>query len=101
MRALYWQRPTAAQVGDIGLRPEDFDADEPVVELWPENEEPIALYLQYQTQWRAGAGGAYGLDYSVIFHHLDRRGVAGEDFDDLMEAVRVIEGAALLAMSIA
>lgn len=48
-----------------------------------------------QTQWRSGPGGAYGLDYSVIFHELDRRALPAGEYDDLMDAFRTIEAAAL------
>lgn len=99
MRALYWKRPTAAQVGDIGLKPEDFDSDEPKADLWPDNEAPVELFLLYQTQWRAGSVGIFALDYNVLFHHLDRHGIAGDEFDYLMEGIRTIEDAALRQMS--
>lgn len=93
MRALYWRRPTAAEVGDIGLKPEDFE--EPHVDLWPENWPAIELFTRYSTQWRVGAGGPVGLDYTVILHDLDRRKISGDDHDELMASIRVIEHAAL------
>jgi len=67
----------------------------PKVELWPENESPLALFTQFATQWRTGPGGAVGLDYGVLFHELDRRDLPAEEYDDTMWAVRVIERAAL------
>ena len=81
---------------DSGFKAKHFPP--PHVDLWPENEAPLALFTQFATQWRTGPGGAVGLDYGVIFHELDRRGVAGEDYDETMWAVRVLERAALSEM---
>lgn len=39
--------------------------------------------------------GPIGLDYNVIFHDLDKRGLADDEYDDLMASIRVIETAAL------
>lgn len=45
-----------------------------------------------------GMGGPVGLDYAVIQHELDRQGVSGEEYDDLLDRLRVIEAAALEEM---
>lgn len=42
-----------------------------------------------------GPGGPVGLDYNVIYHELDRRGLAGDPYDEMMAALRVIESTAL------
>lgn len=97
MKALYWRRPTAAQLGDLGVRPEDFPA--PHVDLWPENHPPIQLFTRNCTQWRVGMGGPIGLDYGVIFHELDRAGITGDDYDEMMASIRIIETAALEAIN--
>lgn len=97
VKALYWRRPTAAQLGDIGVRPEDFP--EPHVDLWPENESALQLFTRNCTQWRVGMGGPIGLDYGVIFHELDRAGIAGDDFDEMMASIRIIESTALEAIN--
>lgn len=78
----------------MGLSLEDFPppADVPV---WAENWPPLQLYLRNKTQWRVGAAGPVGLDYQVLYHDLDRQGVTGEDFDDMMDAIRVIESTVL------
>ncbi|MEV8518673.1 DUF1799 domain-containing protein [Dyella marensis] len=93
MRALYWQRPTAAQQSAAGLCAEDFPA--PEVGLWPENWPPIQLFLRISTQWRVGAGGAVGLDYNVLFHELDRAKLGDDAYDDLFAAIQLIEQTAL------
>jgi len=65
------------------------------VALWTENAPPLALFSRYSTQWRVGPSGAVGLDYTVFFHELDRKGVSGIAYDEMMDALRVIESAAL------
>lgn len=96
VEALYWERPDAAEIIANGMKPKHYQP--PKVELWPENEPPLALFTQFATQWRTGPGGAVGLDYGVLFHELDRRDLPAEEYDDTMWAVRVIERAALREM---
>lgn len=97
MQALYWKRPTAADLGDFGVCPEDFP--EPHVDLWPENWPPLQLFIHHCTQWRLGAAGPVGLDYGVIFHELDRSRITGDDFEDTMNCIRIIESAAIEAIN--
>ena len=65
------------------------------MDLWPENWPPVHLFSKVSTQWRTGPGGVIGLDYGVVFHELDRRSLSPDDYDDLMDSIRVIEQAAL------
>lgn len=90
---MYWQRPTAAKAGALGLKPEDFP--EPQVDLWSENWPAIQFFTRISTQWRTGMNGPTGLDYNVVFHELDRQGTAGDAYDEMMAAIRVIESTAL------
>jgi hypothetical protein len=39
--------------------------------------------------------GPTGLDYNVVFHELDRSGLAGDEYEDMMVSIRTIEGVAL------
>jgi hypothetical protein len=91
--ALYWRRPTAAAAGEFGLRPSDFT--EPSVDVWPEAWDAVQLFSRISNQWRAGPGGAFGLDYLVVYHELDRRALSPEQYDGTLAQLRVIEGAAL------
>lgn len=77
----------------FGVDPEDFEA--PEVGLWPENWPALRLFLDFRTQWRTGFNGPVGLDYGVIQHELDRRKLSPDEYDDLMDCMRVIEQAAL------
>ena len=65
------------------------------VEVWPENWTAWTLFDALQTQWRAGAGGVVGLDYSVLADELHAREIPHEDHEQLRAEVRVMECAAL------
>ena len=77
----------------LGLTPADFKREK--FDLWPENWPAVELFLRVHNQWRTGPGGAFALDYGVVFHELDRRDLAPDAYDDLLDDLRVIEGAAL------
>jgi hypothetical protein len=80
----------------LGLRSSDFAS--PSVDLWPENLAPLDLFQRISTQWRAGAGGPFGLDYNVVYREIDRLALDDESQEEMMAAIRVIEAAALRAM---
>ena len=44
-------------------------------------------------------GGPIALDYTVIFHLLDRMDLSKDDYDQLFDAVRVIESEQLAIWS--
>lgn len=78
---------------DLGLTEEDFPP--PEVDLWPENWPPIDMFCRISNQWRVGPNGPVALDYNVVFHELDRAGMSGETYDEMMASLRVIESTAL------
>ena len=90
---MYWRAPTEAELAHLGLKAKHFQP--PEVTLWPECALPIEIFSRVSTQWRAGAGGPFGLDYNVLFQELDREGLEGDRRAEVMAAMRVIEGAAL------
>jgi len=69
------------------------------VEIWPENELPFEIFVQLRTQWRMGMGGPIGLDYGVLYHKLDRMQLDPEQYAQVEADIRVMEEAALDAMS--
>lgn len=75
------------------------DFQEPTFEVWDCNWDVLALYAIYSTQWRAGAGGLYGLDFNVFHHALDRKGINGAVYDQWIADLMVIESAALVALN--
>lgn len=88
-----WRRPTAAALRGTGLKPSHYK--EPIVEVWPESWPAVELYVRYQTQWLQGAGGPSGLNYAILFADLDRSGIEGEDREDIMDGVRIVEAEVL------
>ncbi|KKO71842.1 DUF1799 domain-containing protein [Kerstersia gyiorum] len=88
-----WKRPTAGELKGTGLKPSHYK--EPNVDVWPENWPAIDLYLRYRTQWIQGPGGPTGLNYSVLFADLDRNGIEGDEREQIMEGIRIIEAAVL------
>ena len=97
VEALYFRVPTAAELEGTGLKPKHYVA--PVVTVWPENQAAVDLFQCISNQWRCGPGGAIGLDYGVVFNELAHAGITGTDRDDLMDALVVIEQAALKQMA--
>ena len=94
MEAFYWKAPTAAQLEAWGkLKASDFP--EPVVEVWEENWDVMLLFTTYQNSWRMGPMGPVGLDYTVFHHALDRKNVKGDEFDEFIHDLQVIEQTAL------
>jgi hypothetical protein len=75
------------------MKPEDFP--EPEVQVWDDNWLAITLFLTYSSQWRVGMAGPIGLDFNVIHHALDRKGITGEAFEDTIEDMKIIEATAL------
>lgn len=88
-----WKRPTADQLQGTGLKPSHYK--EPKVDVWPENWTAIELYVRYQTQWIQGPGGPTGLNYSVYLAELDRRGIVGDDRENVLDGIQIIEDVAL------
>lgn len=66
-------------------------------EVWPENWDAVVMFSRVQTQWRTSAGGAIGLDYSVLAWLFKMYSV--EDQRALLEDLQTMEGAALAAMN--
>jgi hypothetical protein len=86
-----------AKMRSLGLTPEDYAGDD--ADVWPENQRAYLLFADLQTQWRVGMGGATGLDYNTLFHKMDRMGLKPDEYSELEADVRVMEFAALEAMS--
>ncbi|MCY0913255.1 DUF1799 domain-containing protein [Massilia antarctica] len=91
---MYAKGPTPEELAAAGLTAEDF-AGEPAVEPWPDNLAALLLFQYLRTQWRTGAGGPSGLDYTVMHRKMDRMGLAPDDYDQLEHDIQTMEVAAL------
>lgn len=66
-------------------------------EVWADNWSYVQMFLRLQTQWRVGANGLVGLDYTAAKWLFEVYQI--EDQRDMLEALAVIEGEVLLVMS--
>ena len=57
--------------------------------IWPEAWPAVELFLKVQTQWRGGASGIIGLDYTAVRWVMEL--YQSGDQRELLEDVQVIE----------
>lgn len=81
----------------FGLRPEDYPEEE--FGVWPENWQVFDIFLSMQTQWRIGANGPIGLDYAALESLFRMNGIKRKQQRDHLEAMQIMERAALKAMA--
>lgn len=93
---MYDPGPSEEELDAIGLLREDVE-DTSDVEVWPENWVPFKVFNKVSTQWRVGAGGATGLDYSVVYSTMDRMKIKKQLA--VLDAIRVMEASALSTMN--
>jgi hypothetical protein len=93
---MYDPGPSEEELEAIGLLREDVE-DTIDVEVWPENWVPFKVFNKVSTQWRVGAGGATGLDYSVVYSTMDRMKIKKQLA--VLDAIRVMEASALSTMN--
>lgn len=95
---MYDPGPSDEELQAIGITREDV-ANNDVVEIWPENWLPYEVFLRMRSQWHQGMGGATGLVYSSLDAVMRRSKVSEEEYDDVFDAVQVMEYAALNDMA--
>lgn len=59
--------------------------------VWLENERAFNVFCFMDTQWRSGMNGVEGLDYNVLYRHLDRMKLSDDEYEQLFSDVRVME----------
>lgn len=77
----------------FGLSPADLNGD---VEVWPENWPAFRLFNAMSTQWRTGACGATGLDYTAITSVAELIGMKKKQLREIFPDLQVMEAEALL-----
>lgn len=75
-----------------------MDIPEEVVEVWQDNWDSFWLFEALSTQWRAGAGGLIGLDYSSILPVAQMLGLKKKKLKQIFPDLRVMEAVALQQM---
>jgi hypothetical protein len=76
----------------FGAQLEDVTGD---VEVWPENEEAVTVFVQLATQWRHGMSGLTGLIYSEIWPIARLLRIPRIRWIELLGSVQVMERAVL------
>lgn len=94
---MYGIRRSAEQLGVLGLTAADIDEED--VEVWPCNWPAFQLFSRMRTQWRAGPGGAIGLDYNCLRDVADFLGIKKKQLAEIFPDLQVLEGEALRVMA--
>lgn len=90
--------PSEEEMRRAGFAPEDYAHD--FVEVWPEIWPAARLFSSISNQWRTtgvgmGASVATALDYTVLFHRMDRLNLTDEEYEQMFSDVQAMESAAL------
>lgn len=92
-RSLYERIPTTEELEGSGFTQEDYLTDD--FDVWPENWPYVEVFSLMSSQWNIGMGGAIGLNYTVLFDLLTRKGFSGDEWWVALDSIRVMESAAL------
>ena len=94
---MYEPCATAEDMAKLGLTLADIANDN--VEIWPDNWPVFRLFNALGTQWRTGACGATGLDYSVVREVATIIGIKKRQIPELFPDLQVMEAEALAVMA--
>lgn len=94
---MYEQGPSEADLAAFGLSLTDIP--EKVCEVLAENWPAFRLFNAMSTQWRTGACGATGLDYTAISNVAELIGIKKKQLREIFPDLQVMEAEALLVMS--
>lgn len=67
--------------------------------MWPDNATTVEVFARLGTQWRIGARGPIGLDYTAIPVVLHLLQVAADQHAEVFAGIRIMEHAALAEMN--
>ena len=85
----------------LGL-PEELLAESETLKIadgmYPDTVQAVGIFADMMTQWRFGAAGPTGLDYTALPIVLDMRQVERTAWSEIFDDVRIMERAALKAM---
>lgn len=89
---MYWQAPEVAE----GFELEDYLPDD--VAVWPCHWQAVLFFKDFcETQWRTGANGTTGLDYTAVLACIKSLDLKKKEQHKLFADVRAIEHGALVA----
>lgn len=58
----------------------------------------MRIFVRMDTQWRVGVSGPIGLDYSAAYPLIDRATSTPEEWDEMLDDLRVLEAEAMDVM---
>ena len=93
---MYEPSASPSQMLAFGLSAEDLEHD---MEVWPENWQAFRLFNALSTQWRTGACGATGLDYTSIRDVAGYLGIKKKHIPKIFPDLQVMEIEALAVMA--
>lgn len=96
-RALFGERSSPQQLVAMGFPAEMIKEREPLV-CYPGHELAYRCFIDNASQWRAGMGGIYALDYNVIYRWLDAEGINKRKRNQVLREVGLLERGALEAL---
>lgn len=94
---MYEPGPSEADLAAFGLSLADIPEKE--CEVLAENWQSFCLFNALSTQWRTGACGATGLDYTSIRDVAGYLGIKKKQIAEIFPDLQVMEAEALLVMS--
>lgn len=71
----------------------------PPLGVFSDNWPAALLFVRMGTQWRVGFGGRTGLDFAVLYHRMDRMGLAPDAYAQIEDQIMTMEDVALRTMS--
>ncbi|MPQ85507.1 hypothetical protein F0170_16815 [Pseudomonas sp. MAFF 730085] len=93
---MYEPPPSAEQLAAFGLDASDM---EEAFEVWPCVWPAFRLFDGLSTQWRTGACGATGIDYTAITSVAELIGMKKKQLREIFPDLQIMEAEALLVMS--
>jgi len=90
---LFTAPPDVQQLAALGLSPEDYDAE--AVEVWPDTEPAVRVFLLMRRQWIMGPRFPIGLNFCALREVWQRAKIHPRDRDDIFQDLLVMEAAAL------
>jgi hypothetical protein len=82
----------------LGIKREDLGVEE-TTEIWPENWKSFQVFNRMGNRWLRDMNGPICLDMSAYHLFTRRCRVAEDEWDEVLDAVQVMENAALATVA--
>ncbi|AAP58683.1 16R [Xanthomonas phage Xp10] len=95
MEGFYHRVPTLEELRKEGSPFLTEHFHEPPAEVWPELWPSVKVFIEAASSWRCGPSGPMSLDRLVLFDILRHKQIDGEQRDQVMDHISVMESTAL------